>query len=64
MLKAVWDSIVRFVVLLKQTLSWITQAAFNPTEYLSKRGIDNRTKEEIVKDSGYPYELHSVTTGW
>ena len=46
----------------RETFNHVTQAIFHPTEFISKKGMDTRTKEQIVHDSGYPYELHTVTT--
>lgn len=35
---------------------------FKPQNFLSKKGIDQRTQGEIIQDFGYPYENHQVTT--
>jgi len=57
-----WTYFCLFLQLTKRIISRISKILFHPSEYLSQQGIDKRTKEEIVRDSGYPYELHTVTT--
>ena len=58
LLYSAWEHCCHFF----QTMGGWVQALFHPSRYLIQRGMDNRTKEEIVADAGYPYELHNVTT--
>ena len=45
-------------------ISWVLNALFQPKKaFLRSAGFDQRTKEQIVKDSGYPYKSYEVITG-
>ena len=57
-----FQCVVSVFTYMKHSIIPAFNALIHPSTVLERNGFDTRTKEEIVNDSGYPYELITVTT--